>query len=107
MIRVTYHLTAVQRDRLESMSLSTGLGMAELMRRAVDLLLDGQGRQEDSGEGRIVRRRADEVRRTTPERLDEIEAIRDEDIDCSDIPERIGERRRIERKEGGGSATSV
>jgi hypothetical protein len=50
--------------------------------------------------GKIVRRRADEVRRPSPERLAEIEAIPEEAIDTSDIPEMAGGQR-LYRDENG------
>jgi hypothetical protein len=51
-------------------------------------------------EGKIVRRKASEVRRTTPERLAEIAAIPDEAIDVTDIPELAGGQR-LYRDENG------
>jgi hypothetical protein len=40
MIRVNYHLTEKQLDRLRAESARTGLTIAELIRRAVDDLLN-------------------------------------------------------------------
>ena len=51
-------------------------------------------------EGKIVRRKVSKVRRTTPERLAEIEDIPDEAIDFSDIPELAGGQR-LYRDENG------
>jgi predicted transcriptional regulator len=40
MIRVTYHLTRVQLDRLRAIARETGLSVAELIRRAIDAFID-------------------------------------------------------------------
>jgi hypothetical protein len=44
MIRRTYHLTAQQVKALVSLARKTGLSVAELIRRAVDLLLEKEGK---------------------------------------------------------------
>lgn len=58
MKRVNFHLTVVQRERLESLSSETGLSVAELIRRAVDAMLDERQR----------RQRSDVDRQETPRR---------------------------------------
>ena len=50
-----------------------------------------------NSEDKIVRRKAGEIPKTSPEDMARMLAIRDEDIDTSDIPERTGARRRLRR----------
>jgi hypothetical protein len=54
-----------------------------------------------TSEGKIVRKKAGEIKKTSPEELARIGAIADQDIDYSDIPEQTGERRRLKRDENG------
>ena len=51
-------------------------------------------------EGRIIRRTAEEIPGTSPEEIARMLAIRDEDIDTSDIPEMAGGQR-LYRDENG------
>jgi hypothetical protein len=51
-------------------------------------------------EGRIIRRKAGEIPRSSPEEIARMLAIRDEDIDFSDIPEMPGGQR-LYRDENG------
>jgi hypothetical protein len=51
-------------------------------------------------EARMIRRKAGEIPRTSPEEISRMLAIRDEEIDFSDIPERAGGQR-LYRDENG------
>lgn len=46
MIRVNYHLTLKQLERLREMSKETGLAVAELIRRAIDKYFEAQSKNE-------------------------------------------------------------
>jgi len=52
---------------------------------------------QKSGDRRIVRKRAADIRRSSPEQLAEIASAKDEEIDTSDIPERTGPANRVVR----------
>ena len=63
MIRVNTHLTNQQLNRLRALSVSTGLPVAEIVRRAIDAyLLAGYMEGEDNAKGFKPRRGKTEAR---------------------------------------------
>jgi hypothetical protein len=48
MKRVNFHITERQQDELRKISERTGLSVAELIRRAVDILIERESSKEDA-----------------------------------------------------------